>query len=147
MKVLIQRVRNASVSIDSHLVSQIEKGLLVYVGFRKGDDEKKLLRMAKKIVSLRIFADTLDKMNLSLLDLKEEILVVSQFTLYGNCESGNRPSFIESLEPVLALSFYDKFIEILRSVVGEDKVKKGVFGAQMQVSSLNEGPINFIIEK
>ena len=144
MKAVIQRVLEASVTVDGQKVSQMEKGLLVLLGVGKGDTEADLDWMAKKIPSLRIFEDAARKMNLSLLDTHKALIVVSQFTLYGDAKKGNRPSFIDAEEPVKAKAMYEQFVERCRAqglTVGT-----GVFAADMKVALINDGPVTILLE-
>lgn len=144
MKVLIQRVKNASVTIDGKLFSSINQGLLALVGIEKGDTIEAVQKLAKKVVNLRIFPDENDKMNKSLLDIEGEMLIVSQFTLCGNCKKGTRPSFDNSAPPDVANSMYEDFIK----EVGSYGVKTGTgqFGAMMDVALINDGPVTFMLE-
>ena len=144
MKVLIQRVKNASVTIDGKLFSSINQGLLALVGIEKGDTIEAVQKLAKKVVNLRIFSDENDKMNKSLLDIEGEMLIVSQFTLCGNCKKGTRPSFDNSAAPDVANSLYEDFIK----EVGSYGVKTGTgqFGAMMDVALINDGPVTFMLE-
>ena len=144
MKVLIQRVKNASVTIDGKRFSSINQGLLALVGIEKGDTIEAVQKLAKKVVNLRIFPDENDKMNKSLLDIEGEMLIVSQFTLCGNCKKGTRPSFDNSASPDVANSMYEDFIK----EVGSYGVKTGTgqFGAMMDVALINDGPVTFMLE-
>lgn len=144
MKVLIQRVKNASVTIEGKLYSSIEKGILALVGIEKGDTLEQIQKAAKKITGLRIFPDENDKMNRSLIDINGEMLIVSQFTLCGDCKKGTRPSFDKSAEPKIANELYEKFIEEV-SAYGI-KTEHGKFGAMMDVALVNDGPVTFMIE-
>lgn len=145
MKAVIQRVKNASVTIDDKLYSKISKGMLILFCVEKGDTDDKLEWMANKIESLRIFEDEQQKMNLSVKDIKGEVLVVSQFTLAASCKKGTRPSFDNAEHPEIANKMYQKFVEILKTKALN--VKTGVFAANMQVSLINDGPVTFILEK
>ncbi len=147
MRVVLQRVSRASVTVDGVVKGQIGPGLLVFVGFRKGDTSAELEFLAKKLTGLRIFEDDSGKMNLSVTDINAELLVVSQFTLYGDAQKGNRPSFIEAEEPVQAEALYNSFVEMLRTLRGEAKVRTGVFRAMMQVDLVNSGPVTLILDK
>lgn len=144
MKVLIQRVKRASVTISSERYSFINSGILAFVGIEKGDTEEQVIKAAKKIVNLRIFADKNDKMNLSLLDTQGEMLIVSQFTLCGDCKKGTRPSFDNSAPPTIANQLYEKFIQAI-SDYGV-KTSTGQFGAMMEVELINDGPVTFMME-
>ena len=143
MKVLIQRVKQASVEVDSKLVSKIDKGILAFVGVEKGDTSENVQKAVKKVVNLRIFPDELGKMNKSLLDVQGQMLIVSQFTLCGDCNKGTRPSFDNSAPPDSAKSLYEEFIRGVNAagiVTGT-----GVFGAMMDVALINDGPVTFHI--
>jgi len=144
MRAVIQRVKNAEVKIDGKIVGKIGKGLLVLLAVHQDDTEDKIEKMATKIINLRIFADEEDKMNLSVKDVGGEILVVSQFTLYGDISKGNRPSFIESAKPDKAVPYYEKFVEKIK--VSGLKTATGEFGAMMEVSLINDGPVTIIID-
>lgn len=144
MKVLIQRVKNASVTIDNKLYSSIDKGLLALVGIEKGDSIEKIQKAAKKVTGLRIFPDENDKMNRSLLDIKGEMLIVSQFTLCGDCKKGTRPSFDNSAPPEMANNLYETFIKEIQSC--GVKTGTGKFGAMMDVALINDGPVTFMLE-
>jgi len=144
MRAVIQRVKNAEVKIDGKIVGKIGKGLLVLLAVHQDDTEDKIERLATKIINLRIFADKDDKMNLSIKDVGGEILVVSQFTLYGDTSKGNRPSFIESAKPDKAVPYYEKFVEKIK--VSGLKTATGEFGAMMEVSLINDGPVTIIID-
>lgn len=147
MKVVIQRVKEASVKIDGKINGQINQGLLVLVGINNDDigNEDKINKMADKIVNMRIFEDENEKMNLSLKDIDGEILVISQFTLYGDASHGNRPSFIEAARPEDSEPYYNKFVECIKTK-GIKKVDTGIFGADMKVSLLNDGPVTIVYE-
>lgn len=144
MKVLIQRVKKASVEIDSELFSHINKGILAFVGINKGDTQEQIEKMAKKIVNLRIFPDENDKMNKSLLDINGEMLIVSQFTLCGDCKKGTRPSFDKSESPEIANKMYENFITEVQNL--GIRTKTGKFAAMMDVSLVNDGPVTFMLE-
>lgn len=145
MKALIQRVKNASVRIDSETFSSISAGLLVFLGVEKGDEKENAQKLAEKILKLRIFEDENEKMNLSVSDVKGEILVVSQFTLCGDCKKGTRPSFDNSAPPDKAVELYEYFVEQIK--LSGLKTETGKFGAHMEVSLVNDGPVTFLIEK
>lgn len=144
MKVLIQRVTGASVTINSKVCSSIKKGILALVGIEKGDTIEQVEKLARKVVNLRIFSDENGKMNLSLMDIKGEILVVSQFTLCGNCKKGTRPSFDNSAVPEIANEYYEKFIQKIKEY--GINVATGQFGADMKVELINDGPVTFMLE-
>lgn len=144
MKVLIQRVKSASVTIEGNLKSSINKGILALVGIEKGDTSEQVEKLAKKVVNLRIFPDENDKMNLSLIDVKGEMLIVSQFTLCGDCKKGTRPSFDKSAPPELANKLYEEFIIQVKNY--GINVGTGSFGAMMDVELINDGPVTFMLE-
>ena len=143
MKVIVQRSKESSVSVDNNLINKIDRGLVLLVGFTEGDDESKLINMAKKIVNLRIFDDENGVMNKSILDVGGEILSISQFTLYADTKKGNRPSYINALSGDKAIILYDKFNEELNKYI---KTYPGIFGADMQVNITNSGPVTIILE-
>jgi D-aminoacyl-tRNA deacylase len=144
MKTVVQRVSRAEVIVDGKSVGRIGPGLLALVAIHQKDTEKDLHWMAKKIVELRIFSDDQDKLNLSLQDTHGQLLVVSQFTLYGDCKKGRRPSYSEAASPACAESLYLQFIEILRQFVPD--VQTGRFQASMEVHLINSGPITLILD-
>ena len=144
MRVVVQRVTHASVSIEGEVVGQIHRGLLVLVGIRVTDGEADISFLAEKLINLRIFADEADKMNRSLLDVGGEMLVVSQFTLYGDCRKGRRPSFIDAAGPDHAIPIYERFVAQLEQ--SGLRVQTGRFGANMQVALTNDGPVTLIID-
>ena len=145
MKIVLQRVKKASVTIDENLHSKVDKGLCLLFGVEKNDKEEFIEYLANKVLNLRIFNDENDKMNLSVSDIKGEILVVSQFTLAGSCKKGLRPSFDNAMEPSVADKYYEKFVSVLKT--SGLNVQTGVFGAHMQVEIINDGPVTFILEK
>jgi len=144
MKVLIQRTSKAEVSIDGETVSSINKGILALVGIEKGDTKEQVEKLAKKVVNLRIFPDENDKMNLSLIDIQGEMLIVSQFTLCGDCKKGTRPSFDKSAPPQIANELYEYFISLVKNC--GIKTGTGKFGAMMEISLINDGPVTFMLE-
>lgn len=144
MKVLIQRVKKASVTIEGKLFSSINTGILALVGIEKGDTLEQVQKSAKKIVGLRIFPDENDKMNRSLIDIQGEMLIVSQFTLCGDCKKGTRPSFDKSASPDTANELYEKFVTEVSSY--GISTQTGKFGAMMDVELINDGPVTFMIE-
>ncbi|WP_054949071.1 D-aminoacyl-tRNA deacylase [Numidum massiliense] len=144
MRVIIQRSGPARVTVDGEVTGEIAHGLVCLVGFTHGDDADAIAYVADKIVNLRIFTDDEGKMNHSLLDSGGEILSVSQFTVYGDCRKGRRPSFTQAAAPDRAAALYDAFNERLRSY--SVRVATGVFGANMQVSLTNDGPVTFIVD-
>lgn len=145
MKALIQRVKRASVTIDGELYSSISSGLLVFVGVEKADEKENAEKLAQKVVNLRIFEDENDKMNYSVLDKQGEILVVSQFTLCGDCKKGTRPSFDKSAPLDKAIDLYEYFVKCIKE--SGLNVETGKFRAMMDVELINDGPVTFYIEK
>lgn len=145
MKVILQRVKKASVSVDKKTVGQIDKGLLILVGFTKEDKEQEIDWMINKITNLRIFDDENGIMNLSVKDVKGSILSVSQFTLYADSKKGNRPSYINALGGEEAIKLYEIFNKKLRNT--GISTEEGIFGADMEVSLVNDGPVTIILEK
>ncbi len=145
MKIVVQRVANAQVEVDKKVVGKIGKGFLVLVGVTHEDTKENADYLVKKLCKLRVFTDENDKMNLSLKDVNGELLIVSQFTLYANCKDGNRPSFVEAAKPEQANELYEYFCSECEK--NDIKVEKGIFGADMKVSLLNDGPVTIIIEK
>jgi len=145
MKVVIQRVKSASVKVNSETVSKIGKGMLLLAGLEKNDTEKDIEYCAEKIAHLRFFECEQGKMNLSVIDIFGEILAVSQFTLAGNVKKGRRPSFDSAMAPDQAEKLFDKFCDKL-SAITNIQVKKGSFGEEMEVSLINDGPVTFIVE-
>ena len=143
MKVVIQRVLNASVKVDGNITGKIKKGLLIFLGIESGDSDDMLKKYADKIVRMRIFEDENGKTNRVLSDVNGELLIVSQFTLCADCSHGNRPSFIGAKEPVEAKRMYEKFISVCREQV--PVVEHGEFGADMKVELLNDGPFTIIL--
>ncbi len=144
MRILLQRVKSCSVWIDNKEYSKIGKGLLLLVGFCKDDTQKDVDAIVGKIDGLRVFEDENGKMNLSLKDINGELMIVSQFTLYGSVKKGKRPGFDNAMEPDKAKMMYDKFIEIMKEK--GYSVKTGIFGAYMLVNIQNDGPVTFLIE-
>ena len=145
MKLVIQRVKSSSLYIEGSLISQIKKGLVVLIGISKSDSEHVIEKLVKKLLNLRVFEDENSKMNNSILDIGGEILLVSQFTLYADTSKGNRPSFINVADPKNAELLYNKFLEKLNIVFGNN-IKTGRFGANMQIELVNDGPVTIIIE-
>lgn len=145
MKIVIQRVSSASVTIDSQIVADIQKGLLVLVGIEDADTKEDIDWLCQKIVNLRIFGDENDVMNLSVKDIDGDVIVVSQFTLQALTKKGNRPSYIKASKPEIAIPLYENFVNSLEIELGK-KVQTGVFGADMKVALLNDGPVTIIID-
>jgi D-tyrosyl-tRNA(Tyr) deacylase len=145
MKIVIQRVSSASVTIDSKIVANIQKGLLVLVGIEYADTKDDINWLCQKIANLRIFGDENEVMNLSVKDIDGEIIVVSQFTLQASTKKGNRPSYIKAAKPEIAIPLYVQFIRQLETDLGK-KVQTGVFGADMKVALLNDGPVTLLID-
>ncbi|MBR3697087.1 MAG: D-tyrosyl-tRNA(Tyr) deacylase [Clostridia bacterium] len=145
MKLVIQRVKKAKVDVEEKTVGKIGKGFLVFVGITHTDTKEEADFLAKKLCNLRVFEDNDNKMNLALKDVKGELLIISQFTLYANTKDGNRPSFTDAAKSEVAEPLYEYFLEKCREY--GIKVEKGIFGADMQVSLLNDGPVTIIIEK
>jgi D-tyrosyl-tRNA(Tyr) deacylase len=146
MKIIVQRVSQASCHVDKKLISSINEGYLLLVGFHTEDTIEHVQYLAKKVANLRIFEDENQKMNRSILDTGNSILSISQFTLYGDARKGNRPSFIEAMRPLQAQVLYQKFNQILREDYGIEVVE-GVFGAMMEISLINSGPVTIVLEK
>lgn len=144
MRAVVQRVKETSLKVNGELISSINFGLIVYLGIKKGDTTEKADYLSGKVARLRVFEDENFKMNKSVLDVNGEILCVSQFTLYGDVSHGNRPSFIEAEEPEKAKKLYDYFCDKLES--NGVAVKKGVFGADMKISQLSDGPVTIIYD-
>lgn len=145
MKLVVQRVNNARVKVDSDIVGAIDKGFLVLVGVTHTDTKEIADYLVKKLCNLRVFEDENEKMNLSIKDVKGKLLIVSQFTLYADCTSGNRPSFVNAAKPEFANELYEYFCEKCKQ--NDIEVQKGVFGAHMEVELLNNGPVTIILEK
>lgn len=144
MRAVVQRVKEASVTVDNQIVGKISKGLLVFLGVGEGDNETDLTYLVDKTLGLRIFQDENDKMNLSVEDINGEILVISQFTLFGDVRKGKRPSFIKSAHPEIGNKFYEEFItKINKSGI---KVESGEFGAHMDIDLINDGPVTILID-
>ena len=145
MKAIIQRVSQASVTIDSKIVAEIQKGLLILVGIEDSDNQEDINWLSPKILNLRIFADENQVMNLSVKDVNGNIIVVSQFTLHASTKKGNRPSYIKASKPEIAIPLYENFVKQLEIEFGK-KIQTGIFGADMKVSLLNDGPVTIIID-
>ena len=145
MRTVIQRVANASVTVESKVVAEIQKGLLVFVGIEEADSQEDLDWLVTKITQLRIFNDENEVMNLSVQDIDGDVLVVSQFTLHAATKKGNRPSYIKAAKPDIAIPMYERFVKALESKLGK-KVPTGIFGADMKVLLLNDGPVTILID-
>lgn len=144
MRLVVQRVKEATVEIGGEICGKIEQGLLVFLGIHKNDQPEDTLWLVSKLVNLRIFEDEKSKMNLNIKDIKGEALIVSQFTLYADCANGRRPDFFESAPGPMASGIYDKFINEVARELG--RVQSGRFGAEMLVSLINDGPVTLIID-
>lgn len=145
MRVVIQRVLNASVNIENKLFSEINTGFLIYVGIEEADNDEDIEWLSNKITQLRIFSDENNLMNKSIKEISGDILLVSQFTLHAKTKKGNRPSFINAAKPEKAIPIYNKFILSIEQKINK-KIKTGEFGANMQISSINDGPVTIIID-
>ena len=145
MRTVIQRVANASVTVEAKVVAEIQKGLLVFVGIEEADSQEDLDWLVTKITQLRIFNDENEVMNLSVQDIDGDVLVVSQFTLHAATKKGNRPSYIKAAKPDIAIPMYERFVKTLESKLGK-KVPTGIFGADMKVLLLNDGPVTILID-
>lgn len=144
MKIVLQRVSSASVKVDSKIVGSIDQGMLLLIGFSSNDTEESILPTLEKIVKLRIFSDEEGKMNKSVLDVNGSALLVSQFTLYADTKKGNRPSFIEAARPEQAIPLYEFFITEMKKRIS--KVETGIFGADMKVELVNDGPVTIVFD-
>jgi len=144
MKFVIQRVKYASVSVDEKIIGKINEGFMVLIGISQSDTKELADKMVKKMCNLRIFADENGKTNLSLADVKGQLLLISQFTLYADCKKGNRPSFVDAGKPDMASALYDYIIQQAKNYI--DIVEKGSFGADMKVELLNDGPFTIILD-
>ena len=144
MKFVIQRVKHASVTVDSKVIGKINNGFMVLIGVEDADTKEIADKMVSKLVNMRIFQDENDKMNLSLSDVNGELLLISQFTLYANCKKGNRPSFTEAGKPDMANEMYEYIISKCKDSI--EVVEKGEFGADMKVELLNDGPVTIILD-
>ena len=145
MRTVIQRVANASVTVEAKVVAEIQKGLLVFVGIEEADTQEDLDWLVTKITQLRIFNDENEVMNLSVQDIDGDVLVVSQFTLHAATKKGNRPSYIKAAKPDFAIPMYERFVKALELKLGK-KVPTGIFGADMKVLLLNDGPVTILID-
>ena len=144
MKAIIQRVSKAHVTIDDKITGKISEGLLIFIGITQEDSMSRVIKLADKILSLRIFNDINKKMNLSIYDIQGSLLIISQFTLYADCDNGNRPSFINAASPVHAKKIYNEFVNYMNQQ--KINVQSGVFGADMKVGLVNTGPSTFILD-
>jgi D-tyrosyl-tRNA(Tyr) deacylase len=145
MKIVLQRVSRARVTVEGRVTGEIGRGLLLLAGFTEGDGEEALAWMADKVAGLRIFPDAEGKMNLSVAEADGALLVVSQFTLYGDARKGRRPSFVEAARPEVAIPLYERFLELLRAT--GRPVQTGEFGAMMEVELVNDGPVTLVLER
>ena len=145
MKAVIQRVLSSSVEVEGKIVGSCNQGYMILFGAKEGDTDEDALLLARKVAALRIFSDSDDKMNLSILDIEGEILAISQFTLLADTKKGNRPSFINAMKPIEAKRLYELFCDALLEQ-GIKKVDKGVFGADMKISLVNDGPVTIILD-
>lgn len=154
MRALVQRVSQGGVYIaEDNYKAEIGKGMVILLGIKSDDDDKDLIYVADKCSNLRIFSqrdafaeDENAKMNLSLKEINGEVLIISQFTLYGDTQKGNRPSFMNAAKPEIAITLYEKFVERMKVNMGNDKIKTGIFGAMMEVKIINDGPVTILIE-
>ncbi|MBI5474465.1 MAG: D-tyrosyl-tRNA(Tyr) deacylase [Ignavibacteriae bacterium] len=146
MRVVVQRVSEAGVTIDGNVHASIGRGYVILLGIRTGDTHEAATFLAEKCAGLRVFEDDAGKMNLSLKDVGGSVIVVSQFTLYGDAQKGNRPSFIEAARPEEAEPLYDLFVARMKALLGDERVQTGVFRAMMQVKIVNDGPVTILIE-
>lgn len=145
MKTIIQRVSSASVTIDSNITADIQKGLLVLVGIEDADTQEDTNWLCQKITNLRIFGDENAVMNLSVKDIDGDIIVVSQFTLHASTKKGNRPSYLKASKPEIAIPMYENFVKQIEKELGK-KVQTGIFGADMKVALLNDGPVTIVMD-
>ena len=146
MKLVVQRVKKSNLKIKNKLYSSINTGMVILIGISKNDNYEMAKELANKITKLRIFNDANGKMNKNIMEIKGEILVVSQFTLYADTNKGNRPSFINAAKPELAILLYNHFIDELQKLISS-KVRTGKFGADMKIKLINDGPVTIILEK
>ena len=144
MRAVVQRVKNAKVEVDSEITGEIDSGLLVFLGIGKEDTKKDADYLLEKVINLRIFEDEEDRLNLSALDLDKDLMVVSQFTLFGDCRQGRRPSFFEAAPPAKAEKLYDYFVEEAKK--SKLKIATGEFQAMMDVSMVNDGPVTILVD-
>lgn len=144
MKIVLQRVSSASVSVNQEIVGSIQNGLLLLLGIEEEDNHEDIDWLIQKIINMRIFSDKEGKMNLSLVDISGELLIVSQFTLHASTKKGNRPSFIRAARPEIAIPLYNQFIETCKKQI--PNTETGIFGADMQVALVNDGPVTIVID-
>ncbi len=144
MRAVVQRVAEASVKIDGQVVGSIGQGILALIGFYREDSDKDMEYIADKILQIRIFPDNMDLMNLSLADINGELLIVSQFTLYGDARKGRRPSYSDAMSQEKAVQYYNKFLDLCRSRY--PRIKSGVFGAMMDINLINSGPVTILLD-
>lgn len=144
MRIVVQRVKYASVSVDEKIIGKINTGFMVLLGVASTDTKQDVDYLVRKLCNLRIFKDENDKMNLSIKDINGELLIISQFTLYANCKDGNRPAFIDAAKPDIAVPLYEYFIDECKKQISV--VQTGKFGANMQVELLNDGPVTIIVD-
>lgn len=145
MRVVLQRVKEASVTVEGNLISKIEHGYLILLGIEAEDTQEDINWLARKIINLRVFSDENDAMNKSILAVDGDIIVVSQFTLHASTKKGNRPSFIKAARPDIAIPLYEKFVASLENELGK-KIQTGEFGAMMDVALINDGPVTILID-
>ena len=145
MRVVVQKVKNASVKVNNQLVGEIKNGLVVLAGYESSDSQEDISWMVQKIIKMRIFDDSENKLNFSVLDVNGEILLISQFTLHASVKKGNRPSFIAAAKPEQAISLYEQFITAIQDYI-PTKVQTGIFGADMKVNLLNDGPVTITMD-
>jgi len=147
LRALVQRVTSGAVSITAEKYErEIKNGFVILLGIRNGDAEQDSIFLADKCTNLRVFEDENEKMNLSLKEINGEVLVISQFTLYGDAQRGNRPSFTDAAKPETAIPLYEKFVKRMKENLSDEKVKEGIFGAMMEVKIINDGPVTIIID-
>lgn len=147
MRALIQRVSKGAVEVkEKNYRQEIKKGIVLLLGVSEDDTENEVNYLSEKCLNLRIFEDENEKMNLSLKDIDGEILLISQFTLYGDARKGNRPSYNKAAKPDKAIELYNLFLLKLKSLIGEDKIKEGLFGEMMEVTIINDGPVTILVE-
>tara|TARA_X000000950_G_scaffold195910_1_gene235952 strand:- start:3918 stop:4358 length:441 start_codon:yes stop_codon:yes gene_type:complete len=146
LKLVVQRVKKSNLKIKNKLYSSINAGMVILIGISKNDNYEMAKELANKIIKLRIFNDDKGKMNKNIMEIKGEVLVISQFTLYADTNKGNRPSFINAAKPELAISLYNRFIDELQKLISS-KVRTGKFGADMMIELINDGPVTIILEK